>query len=128
MLEIYELIEFYDNKILCYKVTYYDSDLTMDGVLELIPSMDIFILFLSKNSAENENVMKEIYAAKMSTQIGDYLTVILDLQVEQSSIPEFKNNNIISENSSIKIAEDISKIINKSLVIHQIPLYRSDEI
>ena len=107
--EILQLIQFSGNKLWYYKRTY--SNKTMDEVLKLIESMDIFILFLSKNSEGNEYVRQEILAAKKCMRIKDYLTVILDLQVDQSSIPQFTFNHIIYNNSSKEIADDISKII-----------------
>jgi hypothetical protein len=61
------------------------SNITMDDILKKIALMDIFILFLSENSIDNNNVKKEIYAAMETRQIKEYITVIIDNKIKKTS-------------------------------------------
>lgn len=90
-----------------------NSDLTMDEIIKKISDVNIFIIFLSGNSINNENVIREVNAAKDAKKINEYISVIIDNRFDKSLIPNFINNNIINNKINIKTAKEINSILCK---------------
>ncbi len=89
------------------------SDLTMDEIIKKISDVNIFIVFLSGNSINNENVIREVNAAKEAKKIKEYISVIIDNNFDKTLIPNFINNNVINNNINIKTAKEINTILCK---------------